>query len=146
MIEFWKKYNNLFALLLSLFAGFLLVAVVEGIGHAMYPPPEKLDYTDQDAMRSFLATAPFGSLLMVVISYCLGVGVGAFCATYFADVSKKWPLYIFFVVFFISLVANFVMIPFHPLWMILASLLGVLAFTALGFNLAQAQKRKKMSS
>ncbi len=144
MFEFWKKYNNIFALLLALFAAYLVTGVVEGIGHAIYPPAEKLDYNNPELMRNYVESLPFGSLLIIVIAYSLSAGVGAFCATYFADVSKRWPMYIFFIIYFGTVVATFIAMPYHPIWMMLASCLGMLAFTALGFNLAAAQKRKKI--
>ena len=49
----------------------LLVTLLEGLGHRVYPIPDGMDYYDRAQMTEYVATAPLGALLFVITSYSI---------------------------------------------------------------------------
>lgn len=66
----------------------LLVFMLEFVGHALYPPPPGLDPADPTALATILTTAPPGSLLMLLLAWVVGAFGGGFVA---ARIAREWP-------------------------------------------------------
>ena len=97
--------------------GGLVVFLVEGAGHAIFPPPAGTDLSDPETMKGLIATLPTGAIAMVLIGWFLGSLAGAITAKAIADRDLAAWIVAFL---FIGLTAtNFLYIP-HPVWMMAA--------------------------
>jgi hypothetical protein len=108
-----------------------LVWLIEKIGHAMYPPPADLDFSDAEAMQAYMATLPLGALLFVAAAWFIGT-LGGTCAACAIGTAK--PKIFAIVVGGLMLVAtimNLIMIP-HPTWFSVLGIVGVLVAAWLG--------------
>jgi hypothetical protein len=123
--------------LLSVAAGIALafvgIALIQSIGHQMYPPPEGIDPTDREAFAEIVAQMPVGTLLMVLLAYGLGTFAGAWLA---ARLAGRW-FYAMLVggVMMLAGVSNLVAIP-HPWWFTVLGIVTFLPCAYLGGRLA----------
>lgn len=109
---------------LGIIVGGAVVFAVETIGHSMYPPPDGIDLSDPEAVKSLIASLPVAALVMVLVGWLVGSFAGAWAARRVgqSDVAA-WIVAGAFIAF---TAFNFVMIP-HPLWMMAIGVLIPLA-------------------
>jgi hypothetical protein len=55
----------------------LIIGILQALGHWMYPPPEGLDPNDVEALKAYLAVAPPGAFVSVLVAWAVGTYVGA---------------------------------------------------------------------
>ena len=53
-----------------------------------YPLPEGLTMEDAEALNKYMAIAPLGAMLLVIVSHAMGSFIGALVATLLSQVSK----------------------------------------------------------
>jgi predicted ferric reductase len=97
----------------------ITVALVEAIGHRVFPPPPGLDLTNLADVAQMVAGMSGGALSIVLIAWFLGSFLGGWVALRFS----YWriaPLIVSAIVIAGAL-QSFVMIP-HPVWMMAAGL------------------------
>ncbi len=124
-------FRNIVAGIVGILVAGTLVWVVEKIGHAVYPPPENLDFTDAEAMRDYVATLPVGALLFVAGAWFTGATAGT-CAA--CAIGTARPMYLAVLIgglLFIAASVNLLMFP-HPIWFSLLGLTGILVGAGLG--------------
>ncbi|MDJ0710832.1 MAG: hypothetical protein QNJ14_10595 [Woeseiaceae bacterium] len=123
--------RNIGAGVAGVIVAFLLVAVVEKIGHTVYPVPEGLDFADPVAMRDYIAVLPIGALLFVAAAWLIGAAGGTCTA---CAIGTARPLIFALVVgglVFIAASVNLFMIP-HPIWFSIVGLIGIVIGAGLG--------------
>ena len=108
-----------------------LVWLVEMLGHAVYPPPTGLDFTDPQAMAAYMDSIPLGALLFVAAAWFIGT-LGGTCAA--CAIGTARPAVFATVVGGLMLVAtaiNLFMIP-HPVWFSALGIVGIVVAAWLG--------------
>ena len=103
-------------ILISIVIGGSVVALVEGIGHLIYPtlPPE--DYKDKEKVKRFIKELPFGAFAFVLAAWGIGSTIGSLFLYYLIQELTLWfSVLIPGIMIFVFSVINMVMIP-HPLW------------------------------
>ncbi len=114
-----------------------LVFLVEMAGHAIYPIPASIDFSNEEAMRTYVSALPLGALLFVGGAWFVGALGGTFAA---CKIGRAKPeIYALVVGGFMlaATLANLVMIP-HPLWFSIAALIGIVIVTWLGMRLGSS--------
>ena len=115
--------RTIVAILLGIVLGTLAIALVEQIGHQVYPPPEGLDLNDPTAVAELIASAPVGALLFVLAAWVIGATVGGWLSVRLGGAVPRSPFVVGLVLLAFGL-ANMLMIP-HPTWFFI---LGVIVF------------------
>ncbi len=136
MIKFWSANRGLLAVILSLLTGFMTVAFVDICGHWLYPPDGLLDPEDPSTYQHYLDSAPLGALIFIVLAQVLGMFIVAYVSTKVAPVGNNIPFIISSILFILAMIANFVMLPFHPLWVMMASFIGAATAAYFGRDIA----------
>lgn len=96
----------------------LTVALAEGVGQALFPPPAGLDVTNPDDQARLMEVIPLGAKISVVVAWFLGALAGSAVAMIVGrTVLLGWVIGI--VMGALSLFTT-QMFP-HPLWMVIAS-------------------------
>ncbi len=113
-------------------AGVIVVMIVEGAGHMMFPPPEGTDLKDPEALKAIMHEIPIGAKIAVLVAWTLGVFAGGAVAKMIAKSAPAvWGVAGIFAIF---TGMTLIQIP-HPAWMIggavVAILVGALAANAL---------------
>jgi hypothetical protein len=106
------------------FSAFVVVAVVEGIGHAIYAPATLPDMSDSEAVAAFVRAMPLGAFLFVLAAYVVATIVGGVVA---AALARRHAMRLATIVgglILLACIVNFVAIP-HPAWFMAATLVGV---------------------
>ena len=130
--------RNIAAGIAGVLIAFGLVGIVEMAGHAVYPPPANLDFSDAEATRAYIATLPLGAFLFVGGAWI----IAAFCGTFAAcKIGRATPEIYALVVggcMLAATAANLVMIP-HPLWLSIAGITGIIIAAWLGMKISQTK-------
>lgn len=117
----------------------LFIAVVEWLGHQIYPPPAGLKPGDMQAIAAHVAQAPPGALLMVLLAWVAGVFFGGLLAARIAGRRQRLYAGVIGAVVLLGAIANFVLIP-HPAWFMAVSVIALplAAFAAAARALSRA--------
>lgn len=128
--------------LAAVVAGFVAASVVMMIvefmnGHVFYPGLAKAaaGVTDRETIRGLFATAPVGSLLVVIAGWILGGNVGGWTAARLASRGTVGHGLFVGVLLTLAGVANNLMLP-PPVWFWIASLVVLLPAAYAGARLA----------
>jgi len=128
-------FRNAASLVLGIVIAVSTVMLIDTVNHMVFPPPPGLDFSDTAAVEPYLATLPAGAYLFILASAVVAAFVGTLAACYIGTIK---PLNCAIVVggfVFAATVANFIWIP-HPLWLSIATLVGVVASALLATKLA----------
>jgi len=123
------------AAVIGLVIAFVLIMAIEKAGHFIYPPPPDLDFSDSDAVRTYIATLPLLALLFPMFAWVIGTFSGTLVACFIGTVR---PIAFAIVVGGLVLagtVANLIVTP-HPHWFSVLSLIGIVASAWLAQHLA----------
>lgn len=125
--------------LLAVLAGIVVMALVvaglEALGHALFPAPAGVDFTDPEVLRKLMQTLPLPSLAMVVAGWALGSLAGAWVAARIARRFRLSAALAIGAVMTLLVIANIAMVP-HPVWMSIAGLFLPLPLAFLGWRIA----------
>ena len=125
--------RSIAALIAGMVVMMITVALVQWIGHSIYPPPPGMDPSDRTAMIALISTMPLGALAMVLLAYAGGSFLGAGTATAISRRHKRVVALAIGVVMLALVAINFAIIP-HPIWMIVLGLLVPVPFALLGYR------------
>ena len=132
-------FRSVVAIVAGVIVAFVTVMLIDTLNHAVFPPPEGLDFSDPDAIRPYLATLPVGAFLLILASSVVAAFIGTLLACH---IGRGNPLLYGGVVGGIILaatIANFIAIP-HPHWLSAATVVGIVLSTLLAMKLAPANE------
>lgn len=136
------SFRNILAVFAGIVAGGLVVALVEGVGHMLFPLAGGIDPSNPDSLKTMMSRIPVGALAFVVLAWAQGAFTGAWVA---ARVAADRPLTQGMLVGGVQLaagVATMLSIP-HPPWM---WVLGVVLPLPAAYLGVQAAARKRAAS
>ena len=117
-----------------------VITAVQMVGHGLWPPPEGLDWSDAEVIRTYTSQLPFLALLFPIVSYFLGTLAGPLLAS---RIGTQQPLVFVGVIGTVLLaftVANLIQIP-HPTWFSIAAVAAVIIGGWLSLQLAGSRRR-----
>ena len=118
--------KNVAAAIAGIVTAFVMIMLIEKLGHVIYPPPTDLDFSDPEVMRPYIATLPFLALLFPMIAWVVATFAGTVLA---CKIGTANPLAFAAVVGGLVLagtITNLIMIK-HPLWYSLLALIAIIA-------------------
>ena len=83
--------KSLLAILAGAVGGFAIVAVVEGLGHTLYPPPPGTDLANPEQLRELFDKLPTGAIIAVLVAWGLGAFFGGSVAAIATAASMALP-------------------------------------------------------
>ncbi len=129
----------------GLMTAMLLVWLIELIGHAVYPPPVDIDFSDPEAVRAYTAALPVAAVLFVGVAWVIGTFVGVSVA---CRIGRAKPvIYAVLVGGFVlaGAITMLIIIP-HPLWFSVVSLPAIIAAAYAAMRLAARSIRPEAQS
>lgn len=97
----------------------VVVGLLEGLGHMIYPPPPGLDLTTAEGQARLMDVMPVGAKVAVVTAWFLGALAGGIVA---ARIGQR-ALYAWVIgAIMVALSVTTTMMFPHPLWMVLAGI------------------------
>jgi hypothetical protein len=120
--------------IVAILAGFVVANIVifalEALGHAIYPPPAGLDLTKPEAFRTMVSQMPPGAFVLLVIGWLAGTAAGVATAQRINRKPTFVPGLVVGTMLFAATAYNFSIIP-HPIWVVVAALVGIPVVTGL---------------
>jgi len=116
--------RRILAVIAGLFAGFLLVTLVEALSPLLFTMLPGLNPKNPESIRQFAEQIPAGSLVVVLLAHALGSFGGGWLAAFIARVKPVQHALIVGTFVMIAGIVNLAIIP-HPLWF---SILDVLVY------------------
>lgn len=144
-ISIMNILRNIVAVVAGMITGSVVIWLIELLGHSLYPPPEGVDPSDPESVRTIMETIQAGALWMLVLAYAVGALVAGFVAAAVSrDASKNAALITGGVLLIFGLI-NLLMIP-HPVWFWVVSLAVYVPFSWIGYRISKLVKthEKKM--
>ena len=103
------------AVILGVAAGVVVIFIVEYLSHMVYPPPAGLNMQDPEVLKTLLANASIGALLLVALAWAAGSFAGSWLAARVARQSQLRCALIVGGLLMIAGISEMLMIP-HPIW------------------------------
>jgi hypothetical protein len=126
--------RNVLSVIAGLFAGAVVILLVETIGMAIWPPPPDLEPAE------LMQQIPLGALLMVELAYALGSLTAGGIASKLGVAKPPRLAVIVGVVLTLAGASNLVMLP-HPLWFAVLSTLTFVPLALLGARLVASREQ-----
>ncbi len=120
--------RSILSVIVGILAGMVAIFLLQLVGHRLYPPPPGLDPANVEAFKAFVATAPVGMLLSVIVAWAGGAFVGGFVAALLSERRRVLHGLAVGGIQTLLAIAQLSMIP-HPLWF---TVLGVSIFLPIG--------------
>ncbi len=118
--------RKILAVVFGVVAAVIVIIAIEALGHAIYPPPAGLDFTNRGAMETYVAGLPVGALLSVMLAWLAATFAGGLLACF---IGREKPYVFAGIVGALVLtgtVINLMSIP-HPLWFSVTSVVAIIA-------------------
>lgn len=107
--------RSVFAVVGGILAAGIVVMLIQMVSFVLYPLPEGLDPTNNEAFIAHVRTLPAGAFLIVLASWFIGPMVGAIVAGVMARGSALRHAIPIGLVFLVAAIFNLLAIP-HPMW------------------------------
>jgi len=101
-----------------------LIAGVEALGHAVYPVPAGLDFSNLQQVDSYMQGLPAGALLFVAAAWTAGAFSGGLAAALVAGSHPRLFASLIGGLVLAATLANLLSIP-HPLWVVALGVTGI---------------------
>ena len=129
------------AVIAGLAVSIIIIMAVQMVGHALWPPPEGLDWNDTEVIRTYTSQLPFLALLFPIVSYFLGALAGPFVACRIGSLKPLVYVGVIGILLLAFTIANLIQIP-HPLWFSITAVAAVIIGGWLALQLACRQPRE----
>ncbi len=114
--------RSVLSVLAGVIAGVLVIALVESLGHMLFPPPPGLEVHNPESLARLMSQIPIGAMIAVVVAWACGSITAGFAA---AKVARQRHTTVALVAGGILLcLGGYSLVTIHhPLWM---TVLGIL--------------------
>ena len=127
--------RKILAVVAGLVVALLIVMLIQRFGHSLFPPPTDMDISDQEFMRKYVASLPWGPLAFVIASYVLAAFGGGLVAAMLAGERPMIFSGLIALAVLAGAVSTMVMIP-HPTWFEIAAVGGIVLAALVAAGLA----------
>ena len=134
--------RNILSVIIGLVASFFVIAIVESIGHVMYPPPAEVNINNPDAMKAYISTAPPMVFIILITAYASGSFIGALVTSMVAINNKTRKAMTVGGILMGFGIYNIITIP-HPLWVAVCAIFVFMPFAYFGGKLGIKISSKK---
>lgn len=133
--------RNVLGVVVGVLVGGVTIAMVQMLGHQVYPVTVNIDFNDKEAMATFMQSLPTGSLLFVIVAYIVGSVVAGAVAAFIGRGARVRHALVAGAFLLIAGIINLMAIP-HPLWFNLLTILVFLPAAWLGGRLVAGARQQ----
>jgi hypothetical protein len=113
-----------------------LVMAFEYVGGFIFQHPA-LDMKDPKTVSNMMASMPIAAFLWILLGHIVSSYIGGLVATFISGRNSMNPALIVGSALLVGGIMNLIMIPYHPLWFMIADVLVYLPFAWLGYIMAK---------
>ncbi|MEZ5345562.1 MAG: hypothetical protein R2681_08415 [Pyrinomonadaceae bacterium] len=122
-------------IIVGLISATLVFLAFQMLNTSFFPPPEGVDFSDQEGMKKFIEGLPATGFLLVLAGYAVGVLAAGFIARKISRHASVGAPIVIGGLFSVGWIMNVLSVP-HPTWVVVAGIFIFLPFTYLGHRLA----------
>ena len=134
-------WRNILGVVAAIIAGSIAIMIVEGFSHFLYPYPEGLDFSDNEATSAFISSLPVAAKLLVALSWAIGSFVAAVVTSLIVKTRKLQLSLLDGVILMVFGIINMIVIP-HPTWFWFVGIAVFIPFAWFGYYLLAREKEK----
>lgn len=101
-----------------------VIWLVETVGHAMSGGPAMPDVNNAEALAAYAASLPIGSLLSVLIAWVGGAAAGVVAGSLIAPGRSLFIAILVGALVLLGAIMQVMQFP-HPMWLVVASMIGI---------------------
>ena len=116
--------RTIVGILVGIVIAVALVFAIEAIVGLIVPAPPDFNMRDPEAVRARVASLPRWVILLVLVGWLVGTGIGSWAAVRISRMRVLWPGLVVTAVIFLATLYNVVTIP-HPIWFVAISLIAI---------------------
>jgi hypothetical protein len=124
-------------ILLGIVIAVAVVFAIELVVQQIVPAPPDFSMRDPEAVRARVASLPSWVILVVLVGWVAGTGLGSWAAVRIARTTRLWPGLVVGGAVFLSTLYNIMTIP-HPVWFVGISLIAIPIASWLGAKSGRA--------
>jgi hypothetical protein len=128
--------RSFLAVIAGAVVAFALVAAIEAAGHAAYPVPADVEFSDPQALAAYVQAMPLGAWLFVLAAWVLAALGGGVAAGLIARRRLREHAAVVGALVLAATVANLLMVA-HPAWFNVAGVAGVVLATLASARIAE---------
>ena len=129
--------RNILGVIIGIPAGIFVVALVEMLGHSIYPSYGAIDPGRPETIAAALKTLPLGALIFVVSAWTLACLLGSMVATLVSGRRSIIPGMFVGLAILLATLGNLMIIP-HPAWMTATGIIAPLPAAWLGATMVRS--------
>lgn len=111
-------------IVLGIVVAVALVFAIEWVIGLIVPAPADFNMRDPEQVRARVAGMPMWAILLVLVGWVVGTGLGSWAAVRIARTTKMWPGLVVGAIVLLSTLYNVMTIP-HPIWFVAISLVAI---------------------
>jgi hypothetical protein len=133
--------KKVLAIFFGVLGGIVVVSVGEFIAHKFTPPPTHMNVSDPKEFIAFVKTIPTSTFLIMLLFWLLSAFAGGIIAGIIS--ASNWVKSVLIVGFLLMLATlmNMYLIPGHPMWMWICTILGFMPLAYLGGKLVSRKEQ-----
>jgi hypothetical protein len=133
--------KKVLAIFFGVITGMLVVMLGDFIAHKFTPLPPNLNSADPKEFIAFVKTIPTSTFLIMLLFWLLSAFAGGIIAGIISD--SNWVRSVLIVGFLLMLATlmNLYLIPGHPMWMWICTILGFMPLAYLGGKLVSRKEQ-----
>lgn len=119
-----------------------LVMGFEYLGGFLFQHPD-VDMKNPTTISDMMAGMPIAAFLWILLGYAVSSFVGGLIASLISGRTKVQPALIVGAILMVGGIMNLIMIPYHPLWFIIANVFVCVPFAWFGHLLVRQREKEK---
>lgn len=127
--------RNVAGALAGLIVSAVIYTLIREIGDMIFSPPSGLDFSDPGSLRTYRSQLPLEALLFVFAKPVVAVFFGTLVACY-VGTANAWLFGATIGGIVLTYSISFFIVEPHPLWLSLATLIGIVLSTLLAIRVA----------
>ena len=130
----------IFSIVLALIVSMSLIGGSEYLGGMIFQHPA-VDMKDPKTISNMMTSMPVAAFIWILLGYAFSSFVGGLIATVISGRQKVNAALIVGAFLMVGGIMNLIMIPFHPIWFVIADVFMYIPFAWLGYMVARSREQ-----
>jgi hypothetical protein len=130
--------KRIFSVIIALVVSISLIGAFEYAGGFIFQHPA-VDMKDPKTISNMMVSMPIAAFLWILLGYLVSSYVGGIIASFISGREKPQPALIVGAVLMAGGIMNLIMIPYHPIWFMVANVIVYIPFAWFGYLTVKAK-------
>ncbi len=131
--------KRIFSIVVALLVSMAIIMGFEQLGGLLFKTPA-IDPKDNKTISDMMQHMPIAAFLWLLLGYAVSSFLGGLIATFISGRKQSQPAMIVGAFLLVGGIMNFIMIPYHPIWVMITAVLLFIPCAWLGYLVAKKKK------